>query len=94
MSDDYIKPGTIPPQLSRADIKKLTPAEIVKAQEAGQFDVLMSTGRDPIGVERRGERKATVLEDVQAAADQQAAAKAEATHRAQAIRNALKENKR
>ncbi|HRY08343.1 MAG: hypothetical protein KDC40_12325 [Actinobacteria bacterium] len=56
---EYYSPDdpTIAPQLSGADLKRMTPEQIVKADELQQFAVLRS-GRDPLPMERAGERLA------------------------------------
>jgi hypothetical protein len=74
MNAIYVRPpDEIPPQLSRADIARLSPAEIVQADDNGQCEVIRS-GRDPLPFERTGERRATPAEAAQAIADQQAEA--------------------
>lgn len=79
MTEQYVKPpSAIAPQLSRSDLSRLTPAEIVQADDNGQTEVIKS-GRDPLGFERRGERRASAAEDAQARADQQAEADQERT---------------
>jgi hypothetical protein len=71
MTEQYVKPpSVIAPQLSRSDLARLTPEQIVQADESRQFEVI-KTGRDPIDAERRGERWATpteIAEALQAAA--------------------------
>ena len=56
---EYYSPDdpTIAPQLSGADLKRMTPEQIVKADELQQFAVLRS-GRDPLPMERSGQRLA------------------------------------
>ncbi len=59
------------PQLTREELRMMTPEQVVAADEALQFAVLKSQGRDPIEAERRGERWATpteIAEALQAAA--------------------------
>lgn len=74
MNAIYVQPpDEIPPQLSKADLARLSPAEIVQADDAGQLEVIRS-GRDPLEFEARGERRATEAEAAQAIADQQAEA--------------------
>ena len=81
MEPDYIRPGGIPPQLTKADLKTLTPEQIVAAQDLGQFEVVTS-GRDPLPFEKAGERLASPAEDAQARIDQAEAARvAQAQHR-------------
>jgi hypothetical protein len=64
MNAIYVQPpDEIPPQLSKADLARLTPAEIVQADDAGQCEVIRS-GRDPLEFERRGERRATEEEAI------------------------------
>jgi hypothetical protein len=46
------------PQLTKAELRMMTPEQVVAADEAAQFEVI-KTGRDPIDAERRGERWAT-----------------------------------
>ncbi len=58
------------PQLTRAELKSMSPEQVVQADENRQLEVI-KTGRDPIEVERRGERWATsdeIAEALQAAA--------------------------
>ena len=72
------------PQLTRAQLKAMAPDDVVRADEAGQFEVLKNFGRDPIDAERRGERWATpdeIAEALQAAA-------ADANQQRQAARRA------
>ena len=88
-TDRFINPDGLPPQLTRADLARLTPAQVVQAQEAGQFDVLLNHGRDPIGIERRGERRATDAEDVQAHVDQAEAQRVAAAQHRDATRRAM-----
>ena len=72
MTPVYVQsPDDLPPQLTRADLARLSPQQVVSADDLGQFEVLKSQGRDPIEVERRGERWATpteIAEALQAAA--------------------------
>ena len=59
------------PQLTKAELKAMDPDDVVRADAAGQFECLKNFGRDPIEVERRGERWATpteIAEALQAAA--------------------------
>ena len=59
------------PHLTREELRMMTPEQVVAADEALQFAVLKSQGRDPIEAERRGERGATpteIAEALQAAA--------------------------
>ena len=58
------------PQLTREELRMMTPEQVVQADENRQLEVI-KTGRDPIEVERRGERWATsdeIAEALQAAA--------------------------
>ena len=58
------------PQLTRAELKSMSPEQVVQADENRQLEVI-KTGRDPIDAERRGERWATpdeIAEALQAAA--------------------------
>lgn len=68
----YYDPAQRPsPQLTRAELKSMSPEQVVQADEAGQFTVIKTQGRDPIDAERRGERWATpdeIAEALQAAA--------------------------
>ncbi len=74
MNAIYVQPpDEIPPQLSKADLARLTPAEIVQADDHGQTEVIKS-GRDPLDFERAGERRATPAEDAEARAVEQAEA--------------------
>lgn len=71
---EYVTPERgIPPQLTRADLDALTPQQVVKAHQAGQFETIM-TGRDPLPFEASGTRWATEAEDAAARIDQAAAA--------------------
>ena len=63
MEDQYIKPGTVAPQLTRDDLDGLSPSEINQALEAGQLAAIQQ-GRDPIPQEVTGERAATPQEIV------------------------------
>ena len=82
----FVRPGSTPPQLSRADLASLSPAQIVQAQEAGQLDAVLS-GRDPLAFEKAGERRATPEEAAQAIADQAEAKRvADAQHRSNIAR--------
>lgn len=64
MTEQYVKPpSAIAPQLSRSDLSRLTPEQIVQADDAGQCEVIRS-GRDPLEFERRGERRATEEEAI------------------------------
>ena len=59
------------PQLTRKELRAMSPEQVVEADTAGQFAVLKSQGRDPVEAERRGERWATreeAQEALQAAA--------------------------
>jgi len=47
------------PQLTKAELRMMTPEQVVAADEAGQFTVIKSQRRDPVDAERRGERWAT-----------------------------------
>lgn len=62
--------GRVAPQLTRADLKTLSPQEVVQAHANGQFRVLLEKGRDPIDPEIRGERWATDAEHAAALTDQ------------------------
>ena len=68
----YYDPARRPaPQLTKAELRMMDPEQVVAADEALQFAVLKSQGRDPIEAERRGERWATpteIAEALQAAA--------------------------
>ncbi len=58
------------PQLSKAELRMMSPEQVVQADENRQFEVI-KTGRDPVEAERRGERWATreeAQEALQAAA--------------------------
>lgn len=62
MSEEYVRLDQGPaPQLSREELARLTPDQIVKAETLGQLDVIKS-GRTPTEHERRGERWATEQE--------------------------------
>lgn len=62
MTDQYYDPNPPPsPQLSKADMKRMTPDQIVRADDAGQFAVVKQ-GRTPVDAERRGERWASADE--------------------------------
>ena len=63
---------SIAPQLGKADLGKMTPEQIVKADELQQFAVLRS-GRDPLPMERSGQRLARPDEVAAAARDAKAA---------------------
>jgi hypothetical protein len=70
MTPVYVaSPDDLPPQLTRADLARLSPEQTVQAHENGQLEVVLS-GRDPLDFERRGERRATDAEAAQAIADQ------------------------
>ncbi len=56
------------PQLSREELRMMTPEQVVQADENRQFEVI-KTGRDPIDAERRGERWATPTEIAEALQD-------------------------
>ena len=73
------------PQLTRAELKSMSPEQVVQADENRQLEVI-KTGRDPIEAERRGERWATPTEIAEAL---QAAA-ADANQQRQAARVAAK----
>ena len=75
------------PQLTREELRMMTPEQVVAADEALQFAVLKSQGRDPIEAERRGERWATPTEIAEAL---QAAA-ADANQQRQAARVAARQ---
>jgi hypothetical protein len=62
-------PDDLPPQLTRLDLARLTPEQVVTADDLGQLETL-KTGRDPLPFERNGERRATPAEDAQARIDQ------------------------
>ena len=51
------------PQLTRAELKSMSPEQVVQADENRQLEVI-KTGRDPIDAERRGERWATEEEAI------------------------------
>lgn len=56
----YVNPNPPPPpQLSKDDLARLTPDQIVAADAAGQFQVLKTEGRNPTETERLGQRWAT-----------------------------------
>ena len=62
---DYYDPGAArrpAPQLTKAEMRMMTPEQVVAADEAGQFTVIKSQRRDPVDAERRGERWATRYE--------------------------------
>lgn len=74
------------PQLTRQELRAMTPEQVVAADENRQFEVI-KTGRDPIDAERRGERWATrdeVQEALQAAAADRNRIKTEARSQARA----------
>lgn len=78
------------PQLTKEQLTAMSAEQVVEADTAGQFAVLKSQGRDPIEVERRGERWATrdeAQEALQAAALDRNRIKTEA--RAQARREGI-----
>jgi len=78
---DYYDPAAVArpaPQLTRAELQAMRADDVVRADEAGQFECLKQFGRDPIDAERRGERWATP-DEAQAAL--QAAATAAANQR-------------
>jgi len=59
---DYYDPDAArrpAPQLTKAELRMMTPEQVVAADEAGQFTVIKSQRRDPVDAERRGERWAT-----------------------------------
>lgn len=88
---DYIQPGgRLAPQLSKADLDRLSAAEITAADNLGQFEIIQ-TGRDPLPFEINGERRATDTEDAQARADQAEAQRVAATQQRNDLRAALKE---
>lgn len=91
MEPQYINPDNIPPQLTRDDLNRMSPAQIVQAHDAGQFRVLETEGRDPIGVERAGERRATPAEDADARVQQAEHAKVLRSQAADALRQSLRE---
>ena len=73
MTPIYVaSPDDLPPQLTRADLARLTPEQVVTADDLHQLEVV-KTGRDPLPFERNGERRATAAEDAQARIDQAAA---------------------
>lgn len=92
-SQNYVRPGAIAPQLSRADLAALTPQEVVRADAAGQLDIIKS-GRDPLPFESRGERRGSAEEDAQARAEAAAHARVERTQIAEAVRRGLKKENR
>lgn len=64
-ADRYINPaaaGRPAPQLTKAQLSAMSPDDVVRADDLGQFEVLKSQHRDPIAVEQRGERWATPAE--------------------------------
>lgn len=84
-------PDDLPPQLTRLDLARLTPEQVVTADDLGQLETL-KTGRDPLPFEINGERRATDAEDAQARADQAEAQRVAATQQRNDLRAALKEN--
>jgi hypothetical protein len=70
-------PDDLPPQLTSADLARLTPDQVVTADDLGQLETVKS-GRDPLPFERSGERRATEAEDAQARIDQAEADRAAA----------------
>lgn len=85
MSEEYVRLDQGPaPQLSREELARLTPDQIVKAETLGQLDVIKS-GRTPTEHERRGERWAT--DEEQAA--QRTREQTEATQRRAQLRSQL-----
>lgn len=91
--EQYVRPATLPPQLTRDQLAAMPPHDVVRAQELGQFAVLLDEGRDPIGPEQRGERRATAAE---AEAQRQAEAERAAvlgTQLQRDLHNTLKENR-
>lgn len=64
---DYYDPAAAArpaPQLTKAELQAMRADDVVRADEAGQFEVLKNFGRDPIDAERRGERWATEEEAI------------------------------
>lgn len=71
---DPVAAGRPAPQLTREDMKRMSPEQLVAADDAGQFVVLKGQGRNPLPFEAKGERLATAAEDQAArAAERQAA---------------------
>lgn len=74
---DYYDPAAAArpaPQLTREDMKRMSPEQLVAADDAGQFAVLKGQGRDPLPFEAAGQRLATPAEAQAArAAERQAA---------------------
>lgn len=87
--EQYIRPGGVPPQLTRADLATLTPEQVVRADELGQCEVIKN-GREPIPAEVRGERFASEQEDAQARADQAEAERIAANQHRSNIARAIK----
>ncbi|MEZ5130082.1 MAG: hypothetical protein R2703_16670 [Micropruina glycogenica] len=54
--------GRPAPQLTKAQLSAMSPDDVVRADDLGQFEVLKSQHRDPIAAEQRGERWATPAE--------------------------------
>ncbi len=83
MTPVYVQsPDDLPPQLTRADLARLSPEQVVSADDLGQLETVKS-GRDPLPFERSGERRATEAEDAQARIDQAEADRAAAAQIAQ-----------
>ena len=64
---DYYDPAAVArpaPQLTRAELQAMRADDVVRADEAGQFECLKQFGRDPIDAERRGERWASEEEAI------------------------------
>lgn len=77
MTPVYVQsPDDLPPQLTRADLARLSPEQVVSADDLGQLETVKS-GRDPLPFERSGERRATEAEDAQARIDQAEAERAQ-----------------
>ena len=64
---DYYDPAAAArpaPQLTKEQLTAMSAEDVVRADEAGQFECLKQFGRDPIDAERRGERWATEEEAI------------------------------
>ena len=91
MEPQYIKPGGLPPQLTRAQLRDLPPDDVVRAHEAGQLEVI-TTGREPTRQEQAGERWASAEEDRAARETEQSIAKVDAARARQQLIANLKEH--
>lgn len=87
----YVNPNPPPPpQLSKDDLARLTPDQIVAADNAGQFQVLKTEGRNPTETERLGQRWATPEEAEAVRAEQ---AQADQTARTEHRNTLIQQNK-